>query len=75
VTVLGSNGQVSEVRPVEAGSPLAPGAEVIVEAVVIAPTAISAARAMSPPTPHRPPGVTRVFGSGAAAFRPCAAST
>ena len=33
VNVLGSNGQVSEVRPVEAGSPLAPGAEVIVEAV------------------------------------------
>lgn len=37
VTVLGSNGQVSEVRPVEAGSPLAPGAEVIVEAVVSKP--------------------------------------
>ena len=37
VTVLGSNGQVSEVRPVDAGSPLAPGAEVIVEAVVSKP--------------------------------------
>lgn len=37
VNVLGSNGQVSEVRPVEAGSPLAPGAEVIVEAVVAKP--------------------------------------
>ena len=31
--VLGSNGQVSEVRPVEAGGPLVAGAEVIVEAV------------------------------------------
>ena len=37
VHVLGSNGQVSEVRPVEADSPLAPGAEVIVEAVVSKP--------------------------------------
>ena len=37
VNVLGSNGQVSEVRPSEAGSPLAPGAEVIVEAVVSKP--------------------------------------
>ena len=33
VNVLGSNGQVSEVRPVEAGGPLVAGAEVIVEAV------------------------------------------
>lgn len=37
VNVLGSNGQVSEVRPAEAGSPLAPGAEVIVEAVIAKP--------------------------------------
>ena len=37
VTVLGSNGQVSEVRPVEADSPLAPGAEVIVEAITAKP--------------------------------------
>ena len=37
VNVIGSNGQVSEVRPVEAGSPLAPGAEVIVEAVAAKP--------------------------------------
>ena len=37
VNVIGSNGQVSEVRPVEAGSPLAPGAEVIVEAITAKP--------------------------------------